>query len=257
VVSPDLDSYLDLNEDSERITITKRGRQMPEPDSTYLKNLETLVSTRTEQLRRSMSDLEHAQDCILEVYGDALWFKDRATAEHSKRVAAFSIALAPALRLRGEEIREIARGAYLHDIGKLAIPETLLSKTAPFTGDERQIVERHCAWGHQIVSKIKFLSSVADLIHAHHERWDSTGYPNRLKGEMIPKGARVIAVVNAFDSVASDQPYRAARSIEEAIQEIADGSGTQFDPVVVATFLSVPHSTWRDLETQIRQQGNR
>jgi HD-GYP domain-containing protein (c-di-GMP phosphodiesterase class II) len=90
------------------------------------------------------------------------------------------------------------------------------------------------------------LSSVAELIHAHHEHWDGKGYPEGLKGEMIPKGARIIAVVNAFDSISSDQPYRAARSFEYAVREITEGSGTQFDPQVVEAFLRVPQSTWRD-----------
>jgi putative nucleotidyltransferase with HDIG domain len=230
---------------------------MSEPDEEYRKNLEHLVSSRTEQLRQSMSDLEYAQDCVLEVYGDALWLKDRATALHSKRVTAFSIALGQAMQLGAEEIRQVARGAFLHDIGKLAIADAILTKHTPFTAEERQIMERHCLWGSQLVSKIKFLSSAAELIHAHHERWDGTGYPTGLTGEMIPRGARIIAVVNAFDSIASSQPYRAARSIEHAVQEIKAGSGTQFDPQIAAVFLNVPPTTWRDIAKEIEEQSNK
>ena len=148
---------------------------MAEPDEAYIKNLEVLVSSRTEQLRQSMSDLEIAHGYILEAYSDALWLKDGVTAQHSKRVAVFSIALGQAMQLRGEEIRQAARTGLLHDIGKLAIPDAMLTKPTPLTEEEKQIMQRHCASGYEIVRKIKPLSSVAELIHAHHEHWDGKG----------------------------------------------------------------------------------
>jgi putative nucleotidyltransferase with HDIG domain len=228
---------------------------MAEPDEAYRKNLEVLVSTRTEQLRQSMFESEIAHDYILEAYSDALWLKDRVTAQHSKRVAVFSIALGQAMQLGGEEIRQAARTGLLHDIGKLAIPDAMLTKPTPLTEEEKQIMERHCVWGYEIVRKIKPLFSVAELIRAHHEHWDGKGYPEGLKGEMIPKGARIIAVVNTFDSISSDQPYRAARSFEYAVREITEGSGTQFDPQVVEAFLGVPQSTWRDISNEIEEKN--
>ena len=229
---------------------------MPELDDSYQKNLEALVGTHTEQLRQSMFDLEQAQDSILEAYGDALWLKDRATALHSRRVAAFSIALGRAMQLGVEEIRQVARGAFLHDVGKLAIPDALLTKLTPYTAEERQIVQSHCQWGFQIVRKVKFLSPAADLVYSHHERWDGTGYPKGLKGEAIPCGARMIAVVNAFDAIVFGQSYRPPRSIEEAMQEIKTGSGTQLDPQVVAVFLRIPQTTWQDISNTIEEQNN-
>lgn len=228
---------------------------MAELDDGYRKNLEVLVATRTEQLRQSMSDVEMAQNSTLEAYLDALWLKDRATARHSKRVMAFSIALGRAMQLRSNEIRQVARGAFLHDVGKLALADSILSKRTPFTAEEKQIMERHCVWGYEIVKKIGFLSGEAEFIYAHHERWDGRGYPRGLQGDLIPKGARMIAVVNAFDSVCSDQPYRAARPLEQAVREIADKSGTQFDPQVVEAFVSVPESMWRDIVKDVEDRS--
>jgi len=216
---------------------------MPEATEAYQENLEALVSTRTEQLRQSMSDLEHAQDCIIEAYGDALQLKHPATAAHSRRLVPFSIALGRVMQLNALEIHLIARAAFLHDVGKLAIPDAVLAKGSLLTDDEQQTLQRHCVWGYEIVTKIRFLSPVAKLIVAHHENWDGTGYPHGLKAESIPIGARMIAVLNAFDNMS----YRQAQSFEVAVQEITSAAGTRFDPQIVEAFLRVPQSTWREI----------
>ena len=220
---------------------------MPEATEAYQKNLEELVSTRTEQLRQSMSDVEYAQDCILEAYGDALQLKHPATAAHSRRLVPFSVALGRVMKLSGEEIRETARAAFLHDIGKLAIPDALLAKGSDLTDEEQRILQRHCVWGYEIVNKIKFLSPLAELIVAHHEHWDGTGYPHGLKAESIPRGARMIAVLNAFDNMS----FRQGRSLEAAVEETTSAAGTKFDPQIVDAFLRVPASQWRDIEKEV------
>jgi HD-GYP domain-containing protein (c-di-GMP phosphodiesterase class II) len=226
---------------------------MLEADDKYLSEL---VSTRTEQLSQALCDLHKTQDFVLEAFLQSLWLRDRATAEHCQRVFTFSVALGRAMGLDSVEIRDIARGAFLHDIGKIALSDALLKKAAPLLDKERKIVEGHCAEGHSVVSRIQFLSLEADMVHAHHERWDGAGYPRGLKGTMIPKGARVIAVANALDHILSDDSSGAARSLEEAQEEISNGSGTRFDPEVVAAFLQVPRSTWPQLMKETSDQQN-
>jgi putative nucleotidyltransferase with HDIG domain len=230
---------------------------MPGTDGSqqYVNNLEALVGARNEQLRQSMSQLEAAHECVLEAYGDALSLKHRATAEHSKRVTGFSIALCREMGLNALQIREVARAAFLHDIGKLAVPDSILIKSAPLTESEVAIMQQHCAKGYELVHKVPFLTEVAKVIHAHHERWDGNGYPQGLKGDAIPFGARIVAVVDAFDRIMHDQAQRPARSLDDAVREITGGSGTQFDPQVVRAFLSVPQSTWLDIAKDVEKSA--
>ena len=232
-------------------------RKLRMENRAYQSNLESLVAARTEQLRQAMTDLERSYDITLEALGDALDLKDAETEGHSKRVTAFTIAVARAMGLSGERIRVIARGAFLHDIGKMAIPDAILRKPGALDAEEKAIMQEHCYRGYQMLRKIPFLSEASDIVYSHQEKYDGTGYPRGLKGDQIPLGARIFAVADTLDAITSDRPYRAAQSTRAALEEIARYSGTQFDPEVVKTFLSMPETIWEDLRKQINTQIHR
>jgi putative nucleotidyltransferase with HDIG domain len=217
----------------------------------YRQNLESIVSTRTGRLRSTMQDLERSYDITLEAMGDALDLRDEETEGHSRRVTAYTIALAQAMGLDSDELRIIARGAFLHDIGKIATPDSILLKPGRLTDDEMTIMKEHCERGYGMVSKIPFLRDAAEIVHAHQERFDGTGYPRGLRGEEIPLGARIFAIADSLDAMTSDRPYRKGTTFAAATAEIVRCSGKQFDPAIVEVFLSMPHETWSDLRAEI------
>ncbi|MGH9493657.1 MAG: HD-GYP domain-containing protein, partial [Candidatus Sulfotelmatobacter sp.] len=146
-------------------------------------------------------------------------------------------------------LRQIARGAFLHDIGKMGVPDHILRKPGPLTTQEREIMRRHCDIGYAVLERIPFLKEAAEIVLAHQEFYDGTGYPRGLKGEQIPLGARIFAVADTLDAMISDRPYRKALPISAAQEEIRRFSGTQFDPQVVKVFLAQPEQLWRELHT--------
>jgi putative nucleotidyltransferase with HDIG domain len=229
-------------------------RRLKVENRAYQSNLESLVAARTEQLRQTMNDLERSYDITLEALGDALDLKDSETEGHSKRVTAFTIAIARAMGIAADKIRIIARGAFLHDIGKMAIPDAILRKPGPLTEEERAIMREHCYRGYQMLRKIPFLTEASEIVYAHQERYDGSGYPRGLKGEDIPLGARIFAVADTLDAITSDRPYRAAQSIGAARAEILRFEGMQFDPSVVHVFSDMPDSIWEDLRKEIDAQ---
>jgi len=223
----------------------------------YQSNLESLVAARTEQLRQTMADLERSYDITLEALGDALDLKDAETEGHSKRVTAFTIAMARAMGMSGDKIRVIARGAFLHDIGKMAIPDAILRKPGALTEPEVMIMREHCARGYHMLKKIPFLADASEIVYSHQERYDGTGYPRGLVGDEIPIGARLFAVADTLDAITSDRPYRAAQTVQAAREEIKKYSGTQFDPKVVEIFLGMPDSIWEDLRREINSHARK
>lgn len=196
-------------------------------------------------------DLERDQDVTLEALGDTLALHDAPTQHHSMRVTLFAIALARAMGLPKDQSRVLAQGALLHDIGKIAITPAILRKAGALTPEESKIVHEHCGHGHHMLRKIPFLGDAAEIVYAHHENWDGTGYPRNLMENEIPLGARIVAIVNALDAMTSNQPYRQALAPSAARKEIVRWSGRQFDPDVVKVFLSVPESVWYSLRNQI------
>lgn len=232
-------------------------RRLKLENRAYQSNLETLVAARTDQLRQAMTDLERSYDITLEALGDALDLKDAETEGHSKRVTAFTIAMARAMGLSGERIRVIARGAFLHDIGKMAIPDAILRKPGRLTEEETAIMREHCFRGYQMLRKIPFLAEASEIVYAHQERFDGTGYPRGLRGDDIPLGARIFSVADTLDAMTSDRPYRAAQTVAAAREEIIRWSGRQFDPAVVTIFLQMPDTIWEDLRKEITQQSYR
>jgi len=233
------------------------NRRLKLENREYQVNLESLVAARTEQLRKAVVDLERSYDITLEALGDALDKKDAETEGHSKRVTAFTIAIARAMGLPKDQISVIARGAFLHDIGKMAIPDAILRKPGALTPDEISIMREHCYHGYEILRKIPFLVEAAEIVYAHQERYDGTGYPRGLKGDQIPLGARMFSIADTLDAITSDRPYRAAQSLAAALEEIQRWSGRQFDPEVVQVFLSMPENIWGDLRKQVDAQIHR
>ncbi len=230
------------------------NRRLKLENRAYQVNLETLVAARTEQLRQAMSDLERSYDITLEALGDALDLKDAETEGHSKRVTAFTIAIARAMGQPPDRIRVIARGAFLHDIGKMAIPDSILRKPGALTPEEINIMKEHCWHGYQILRKIPFLTEAAEIVYAHQEKWDGTGYPRQLKGDEIPLGSRIFSLADTMDAIMSDRPYRAAQPFSAARDEIVRFAGRQFDPTIVKCFVEMPESIWHDLRKEINSQ---
>jgi putative nucleotidyltransferase with HDIG domain len=214
-----------------------------------------MVEARTEQLQKAMSDLERSYGMTLEALGGALDLKDAETEGHSRRVTVFTIAIARAMGLSKDHIDVIARGAFLHDIGKMAIPDAILRKPGKLNPEEVAIMQEHCYHGYQILKKIPFLKEAAEIVYAHQEHYDGSGYPRRLKGEEIPLGARIFSVADTLDAITSDRPYRAAQSIAAAREEIKVWSGRQFDPEVVEKFISMPEQIWSGLRKDVDSQG--
>src|SRR5580692_1717093 len=233
------------------------NRRLKVENRTYQTNLESLVEARTDQLQTAMTDLERSYDITLQALGDALDLKDRETEGHSKRVTAFTMAIARAMGLPREQIDVIARGAFLHDIGKMAIPDAILRKPGKLDPDEIKVMREHCYHGYQILKKIPFLKEAAEIVYAHQEHFDGSGYPRQLKGDEIPLGARLFSVADTLDAMTCDRPYRKAQPLENALAEIKLFSGKQFDPTVVAVFLEMPKEIWPDLRKEIDSQVNR
>jgi putative nucleotidyltransferase with HDIG domain len=217
----------------------------------YQRNLEILVEERTAELKGAFEKLEQSYDDTLEALGGALDLKDAETEGHCRRVTAFTIAIAKAMNVSPLILPQIARAAFLHDIGKMAIPDQILRKPGPLTPEEREVMRTHCEIGYNMVTRIPFLREAAQIVLSHQEYFDGSGYPRSLKGDQIPLGARIFAVADALDAMISDRPYRKALSMTHARNEILRCSGTQFDPVVVEIFLSMPDTLWTELRENI------
>jgi putative nucleotidyltransferase with HDIG domain len=217
----------------------------------YQRNLEKLVEERTSQLKGALEQLEQSYDDTLEALGGALDLKDAETEGHCRRVTAFTIAIAKEMRVEPLQLPQIARAAFLHDIGKMAISDQILRKPGPLTPEEREIMRTHCKIGYGMVTRISFLREAAEIVLSHQEYFDGTGYPRGLKGEDIPLGARIFAVADALDAMISDRIYRKALPISHARKEIQRCSGSQFDPQVVTVFLSMPDTLWIELRENI------
>jgi cyclic di-GMP phosphodiesterase len=227
------------------------NRRLKRENDAYRTNLEALVAARTQQWKTALSEIEKSYDILLEALGDALDLKDNETEYHSRRVTAFTIAIASKMGLPKEEIKVIARGAFLHDIGKIAIPDEILNKPGKLTDEEMAIMREHAYSGYKMLSKIPFLAQAAEIVHAHQERYDGTGYPNKLKGDEIPLGARIFSIADTLDAMTMDRPYRPAQSFDAARKEIELWSGRQFDPEIVKIFLEMPDNIWEELRRDI------
>src|SRR6202521_3233645 len=227
------------------------NRRLKRENDAYRTNLEALVAARTQQWKTALSDLERSYHISLAALGDALDLKDKETEFHSRRVTAYTIAIARKMGLPKEEIKVIARGSFLHDFGKIAIPDDILLKPGKLTEDEMATMKEHCYLGYKIVSRIPFLAEAAEIVYSHQERYDGTGYPRGLRGDEIPLGARMFSIAATPDAMTTTRPYRPAQTFEAARKEIELWSGRQFDPKIVRVFLEMPDNIWEDLRKDI------
>jgi putative nucleotidyltransferase with HDIG domain len=192
-----------------------------------------------DDLQESNEELEIAYQATLEGWVRALDLRDRETEGHTKRVTALTQKLATTMGVSDADLVHITRGALLHDIGKMAIPDGILLKPAKLSDDERKLIEKHPVYAFEMLSPIKFLLPALDIPHCHHEKWDGSGYPRGLKGEDIPFAARIFAVVDVWDALISDRPYRKGIEPAEIRERIRKDSGIHFDPQVVEAFLKL------------------
>ncbi len=232
----------------ERALEKKRLQQEVE---NYRRHLEEMVGERTQQLRSALLQIERSYENTLEALGAAIDLRDSETAGHSRRVAMYSTKIAKELDVAEHELKTIIRGAWLHDIGKLATPDAILLKPGALTQEEWRIMQRHAEIGYDLVKRIPFLAQAAEIILSHHERWDGSGYPRGLKARDIPLGARVFAVADTVDAMTSNRPYRSALSFEETEEEIRRGSGSRYDSQVANVFLSVGIENWKAMRRSI------
>jgi PAS domain S-box-containing protein/putative nucleotidyltransferase with HDIG domain len=196
-------------------------------------------ATLLANLQRANMDLAAAYDRTIEGWSRALDLRDRETEGHSQRVADLAVALARALRVDEQELIHIRRGALLHDIGKMGIPDEILMKPGPLTEEEWAVMRRHPDHAQHLLANIAYLCPALDIPYCHHERWDGTGYPQGLRGEAIPMAARIFAVLDVWDALQSDRPYRQAWPVAKVREHIRKRAGTHFDPQVVAAFLGM------------------
>jgi PAS domain S-box-containing protein len=217
-----------------------------EPDEEWFDFLNTLAGQAAiaidnanlfDGLQHSNLELTLAYDATIEGWSHALDLRDKETEGHSLRVTEMTVQLARAFGLSEMELIHIRRGALLHDIGKMGVPDGILLKPGPLTDEEWVAMKKHPAYAHQMLSPISYLKPALDIPYAHHEKWDGTGYPRGLAGEQIPIAARIFAVVDVYDALTSDRPYRAAWSKEMAIEHIREASNAHFDPRVVEAFI--------------------
>jgi PAS domain S-box-containing protein/putative nucleotidyltransferase with HDIG domain len=192
-----------------------------------------------EALQRAHADLQEAYDKTIEGWVRALDLRDKETEGHTQRVTEMAVKLAKVLECTDDEIIHIRRGALLHDMGKMGIPDEILQKPGPLTDVEWGIMRRHPELAHQMLSKIKYLEEAIIIPYYHHERWDGSGYPHKLKGEDIPLHARLFAVVDVWDALSSDRPYRKKMPKGEVMEYLQRESGHLFDPRVVEKFILV------------------
>ena len=197
-------------------------------------------------LRTSQNALIEAYDRTIEGWAKALELRDEDTEGHSQRVTEMTIDLAQKFGYSGAELEYIRRGALLHDIGKMGVPDDILRKPAKLTKKEWEIMKKHPEMGKELIEQIEFLHPAMDIPFYHHEKWDGSGYPQGLKGEDIPQVARIFAVIDVWDAIRYDRSYRAAMSTEKALQVINDGRGSHFDPEVVDVFLNYLSNTMTD-----------
>jgi HD-GYP domain-containing protein (c-di-GMP phosphodiesterase class II) len=191
---------------------------------------------RASELEDALSDLQTAYLETIRTLAFMVEAKDATTGQHLERCRVYGIALMEALGI-AEEYPDAPYGFLLHDAGKIGVPESVLNKPGPLTAAEWRVMRMHPVIGHQMVDRIPFLVNAAEIVRSHHEMWDGSGYPEGLKGEAIPRPARVFTVVDAFDAMTTDRPYRAALPVERAIGELVGLAGRQFDPEAVAAFV--------------------
>jgi response regulator RpfG family c-di-GMP phosphodiesterase len=243
---------------SEMISVMRRARERASLEIENERLMHALTD-RNGQLECLNSELDHQvmqrTANLLDGLISALDLRDTETQWHSRRVSAYARRLADALGIFGQEAIDIEYGALLHDIGKIGIPDAILRKPEALTEDEWIVMRTHPKLGYDLLKGIEFLKQAALVPLHHHERFDGTGYPQRLKEEQIYIGARIFSVADALDVITTNRPYRRARTFDFAREEIARCSGTQFDPAVAAAYLAISDEDWKGLQAKYLAPG--
>jgi HD-GYP domain-containing protein (c-di-GMP phosphodiesterase class II) len=195
------------------------------------------LNSRFRKSTLHIEEVEQSYESLWQVMFSALDLRDGITGGHSSRVAELAVHLGEQLGMSADDIQDLKWAAFLHDVGKLAVPDEILTKPGPLSMHEWEQMRRHPAYGYWIVGRNGFLMQAAEIVYCHHERYDGKGYPRGLAGEEIPLAGRVFAVADAYDAMTSDRPYRPALPHSVAVEEIERNSGSQFDPSVVAVLL--------------------
>jgi putative nucleotidyltransferase with HDIG domain len=228
-------------------------RQLIIENRFYRQELEKNIRDRTAELNEALNEIEESYKITLEALVSALDAREHETHAHSQRVREFALTLARQLGLDGDQLTHVGRGALLHDVGKIGVPDSILLKPGKLTHQEWVEMKRHPQIGYEILQNIKFLSPAAEIVLCHQERWDGKGYPNSLRAKDIPLGARIFAVVDTLDAMTSNRPYREALPFEAALAEIRRCSGTQFDSEIVDCFFSISPQVWFDIYDSLNQ----
>ena len=217
-----------------------------------------LERERSAELGRVLENLQDAYLATMRSLAQVVEAKDRTTRGHLDRTQSYGVALARRIDPELADGPELAYGFFLHDIGKVGIPESILSKDGPLSEREWSVMRTHPTIGAQIVAPIQFLGDASLVIRHHHERFDGTGYPGGLRADAIPLSARIFAIADSFDAMTSDRPYRRALPVARALDEIQDGAGTQFDPDVVEVFVDLIEedpAPWSGSGTLVAERG--
>ncbi len=219
-------------------------------DKLQLAELELLVNQQARELRQVLEQLHDAWEEALDAMVAALDVREHEPESHSLRVSEYAARLASTVGVEASLLEAIRRGAMLHDIGKIGIPDNILLKPGKLTGDEWVEMRKHPQIGFWILEGIEVLKPACQIVLTHHENFDGTGYPSGLKDVGIPIGSRIFSVVDSLDAMTSDRPYRKAMRYERARREIEAGSGLRYDPDVVRSFLSIPPGDWAEIREQ-------
>jgi putative nucleotidyltransferase with HDIG domain len=227
-------------------------RRRAEQDQRMIQHLlESTLKERTEHLERALDEVETSRRDTMEALVMALDKREHATHLHSLRVQAFTMVLADHCGYNPADLQALSYGALLHDIGKIAIPDSIILKPGPLTHEEAQIMRQHPELGYQILSRIPHLEQAADLALHHHERIDGQGYPFGLRGDEVPLSVRIFSVADALDVILSGRSYCLPRSLESARTELLLCSGEQFDPAIVDAFMDVPEQAWFEAQHHV------
>src|SRR5690554_5177318 len=210
------------------------------------------MEKRIKMQKKHLEQLNRMCEGVLKALNYASDYRDHETWGHSARVVGYAVALGRQVGLNSKELTWLAWGSFLHDIGKIGIPDAILFKNSTLNREEWEKVKRHPLVGHEIINQIDFLQSTAEIILHHHEHYDGNGYPHALRGEEIPLPARVFAVADALDAMTSNRPYRPARLLDEALEEIKSLAGKQFCPRVVEALFSLGRERLEEIQNQVQ-----
>jgi len=237
----------------------------------YQKHLEALVENQTSEIRQLLSkeqersselnkaleEIQITHDATIDALSAALDYRDNETEGHSQRVVRYSLEIGKVLGLERRNLEVLARGTLLHDIGKIGVPDSILWKPGKLTDEEWVEMRKHVEYGFKMLKSIHFLKDAALIVQHHHERYDGSGYPNRMSGDNIVIGARIFAIADTYDAMTTNRPYRKALTDRDAREEIKRCNGAQFDPRITEAFFQIPVEQWFNIKDDVDKQLRR